>query len=95
MGSKSTTARAGGEYIAFLMTRCGCTRVMKMTGANPPQRIHLPMVRRMSEVSPLVTASGAPIVPSQDENVRTFVLNEGAQEELFGMDAFQYLEVLP
>lgn len=94
MGSKSTTARAGGEYIAFLMTRCGCTRVVKMTGANPPQRIHLPMVSRVSEVSPIIQSSEAP-VPSRNNNVRTFVLNEGAQEELFGMTAFQYLEVLP
>lgn len=92
--ARTTTARAGGEYIAFLMTRCGCTRVVKMTGANPPQRIHLPMVSRMNEVSPIIQPGDAP-VPSRNQNVRTFVLNEGAQEGLFGMTAFQYLEVLP
>lgn len=92
--AKTTTARAGGEYIAFLMTRCGCTRVVKMTGANPPQRIHLPMVSRTTEESRIIVPNDD-LPPSRNDNVRTFVLNEGAQEELFGMDAFQYLEVLP
>ena len=88
------TARAGGEYIAFLMTRCGCTRVVKMTGATPPQRIHLPMVSRLADSSPIIHPN-ADVPPSQNENVRTFMLNQGAEEELFGMAAFQYLEVLP
>ena len=85
-----TTVRAGGEYVASLLTRCGCTKVLKMTGANPPPRIRIPMVSRMSQ---LVDPNGAALTTTGD--VRTFVLNEGAQEECFGMPAFQYLEELP
>jgi len=68
--------------------------VVKMTGASPPRRIHMPMVSRLSEQSPIINPN-ADIPPSRNENVRTFMLNEGAEEELFGMPAFQYLEALP
>ena len=76
-----THARAGGEYIAVLMSRDGLTRVIKMMGAQPPQEIKLPLA------PPYTKVDVSPVTAGEH---RTYRL--AGTDEAFGMPAYRFLE---
>lgn len=77
-------ARAGGEFIAVLMSRDGLTKVVKLMGSTPPENMVLPMAPPFTAIDLRTHTYG---------EHRTYRITT-ERAEMFGMPTYRYLETI-